>query len=124
MVALGGDEGQIVHRTQDNPITYPEMLVLTYLHGENAVSDAYALGSIERENMDELERLRVTYGKLAITDVFPGIKPRLPAQDTRIKSRTAPTAPKRKPLPARQEELEDDGEGVPRARELVSDDGE
>lgn len=101
MVALGGDEQNIVHRGQDNPVTYPEMLLLQYIHGEDAVSDAFELGADERDNGTELDRLRITYGAKPVLDVFPGNRPRLPTQDTRIKARKAPTPPKRKPVPSR-----------------------
>lgn len=119
MVLLGGDsENQtIVHRNEDSPVTYPEMLVLQYLHGDEAVTDVYELPGdpIERDNSEELDRLRVTYGAKAITDVFPGAKPRLPARDNRVKPRVAPTAPKRKPAPERRD---------PHAMDDVADEAE
>ena len=110
MVALAGDPLNIVHRASDTPVSYPEMLLLQYLHGDDSVTDAHELGHEERDNADELARLRVTYGAKAVTDVFPGARPRLPAQDTRIKPRKAVTPPKRKPAPVRGEPEETDPE--------------
>lgn len=103
LVAVAGDTQNIVHRGEDTPITYPEMLVLQYLHGDDAVSDAFMLGTEERDNDDELARLRTTYGAKAVQDVFPGAKPRLPTKDGRIKPRKAPTPPKRTPVPSRDD---------------------
>lgn len=101
LVALAGDEGNIVHRSTDNPVTYPEMLLLQYIHGDDAVSDVFALGEEERDNQNELERLRTTYKAAAVKDVFPGANPRLPTNDSRFKPRMAPTPPKRRIAPRR-----------------------
>jgi hypothetical protein len=112
MVALAGDEQQVIHRGEDSPVTYPEMLLLAYTHGDDAVSDAFELGRVDRENSEELDRLRRVYGKQPVLDVFPGAKPRLPTQDTRIKARVRATPPKRKPIPSRADELADDGDTI------------
>jgi hypothetical protein len=101
MVALAGDDDNIVHRSADNPVTYPELLVLQYVHGADAVSDVHELGTEERDNQDELDRLRRTYNAAAVKDVFPGANPRLPLTDKRFKPRTAPTPPKRNIAPPR-----------------------
>lgn len=101
MVALAGDEQNIVHRSSDTPVTYPELLVLQYIHGDDAVSDVHELGTDERDNQSELDRLRVTYNAAAVKDVFPGANPKLPVGDRRFQPRTAPTPPKRKIAPTR-----------------------
>lgn len=101
LVALGGDTMNVVHRGEDNPVTFPELMLLQYVHGEDAVTDAFELGTDERDNGSELDRLRITYGSKSVQDVFPGTKPRLPTSDGRIKARRAPSPPKRKPLPSR-----------------------
>jgi hypothetical protein len=103
MVALAGDEGNIVHRSQDTPVTYPELLVLQYVHGDDAVSDVHMLGEEERDNGSELDRLRRTYNAAAVKDVFPGASPRLPTNDRRFKPRQAPTPPKRNIAPSRND---------------------
>jgi hypothetical protein len=101
LVAVGGDTNNVVHRGDSNPITYPELLLFQYVHGDDAVTDAYELGMEERDNNAELDRLRRTYGPAAVQDVFPGSKPRLPLRDARIGARLAPSKPKRRVAPSR-----------------------
>ena len=101
MVALGGDTLNIVPRGPDRPVSYPEMLVLQYIHGSDAVSDAFDVGMDDRDNADELSRLRNFYPQGAIKDVFPGNNPRLPSRDARIKPRRAAAASKRDIAPSR-----------------------
>jgi hypothetical protein len=76
MVALAGDEGQ--HRPplgQDTPGDLSRAAVLQYVHGDDAVSDVHMLGTEERDNQAELDRLRRTYNAAAVKDVFPGANP-------------------------------------------------
>jgi hypothetical protein len=101
MVALGGDEQQIVHRGGLFAVTYPELIVLQFVHGDEAVTDAYEQGTVERENADELARLRAIYSKKVCQDIFPGANPRLPPADSRIRPRIALTPPRRKRAPSR-----------------------
>lgn len=102
LVALAGDEQQIVARSHDCAVTFPEMICLQFVHGAEAVTDAYDQGTVERENADELSRLRKIYGARVVQDCFPGSQPRLPVNDARIKGRVALTPPKRKPVPSRE----------------------
>lgn len=106
MVALAGDTDAIVHRSADNPVTYPELLLLQYIHGDDAVSDVYVLGNEERDNQNELDRLRTTYKAASVKDVFPGANPRLPTADKRFQARTSPDKPKRNLAPTRDQNLD------------------
>jgi hypothetical protein len=76
-VALDGDIRQTVHRGIDSPVTYPELLILTYLHGEDSVSNQRVIGEVERDQDDERKRLRRAYGsdgngRFHVDTVFPG----------------------------------------------------
>jgi hypothetical protein len=106
MVALAGDTDNIVHRSADSPVTYPELLVMQYVHGDDAVSDVYALGTEERDNQAELDRMRTAYNAAAVKDVFPGANPRLPTQDKRFTARKEPDRPKRNIAPTRDQNLD------------------
>ena len=142
MVAVGNDPQNIVHRDPSRPVSYPEMLILQYIHGEEAITDAYHVGEEERDNGSELERLRIAYGARAVQDVFPGSRPRLPLRNTQIKPRLAPARPRRKPVPDRLGEVagthdgaedgdngpatdmpEDDAPGAPNPDESLEDMG-
>jgi hypothetical protein len=87
-VALAGDILNVVHRDEYRPITYPELLVLRYMHGENAITDIYDVGAVERDDEREMERLCLTYSKELVKDrLFPGAGIRLPNGDNRYKPR-------------------------------------
>lgn len=76
-VALGGDTRQVVVKGKHNPVTYPEFLVLGFIHGEHAVYDMQVVGELEREPIEEKQRLRNKYGPI-VEQVFPGIAPQFP----------------------------------------------
>lgn len=78
-VALNGDIRQTVHRGIDNPVTYPETLVLEFIHGPSTVTDVRAIGEIERPMDEERKRLERIYGKDNINQLFPGVVTPLPA---------------------------------------------
>jgi hypothetical protein len=103
-VALGGDSANIVARTPSRPVTYPELLMLSYVHGEDAVTDAYEVRREERDNGAEVDRLRRRFKASKVADVFPGARPRLPLADDRIRPRKAPSEPRRKPLPSKRDD--------------------
>ena len=112
-VALAGDTLNVVSRGRFNPVTYPEMLTLKYLHGEHAVTDIYDVGYIERDPAVEMGRLIDVYGSAVIKEkMFPGAGLRLPQGDNGFKPRVAPVkaAPSEADLPT-----PDATQGVPGA---------
>ena len=90
-IALGGDILNVVARHAFIPVTYPEMLILRYLHGESAVTQVFEVGTVEREDAAERERLVETYGSVVREKLFPGMGQRLPASDDRYKPRLVGT---------------------------------
>jgi hypothetical protein len=85
-IALGGDILNVVARHSGIPITYPELLVLRYLHGQNAVNEIFDAGAVERDDDYEMQRLTETYGYDTVRDkLFPGAGTRLPNGDNRFK---------------------------------------
>lgn len=86
-IMLGGDMQNVVHRHQFNPVTFPELIVLRYIHGTNSVTDVYDVGAIDREDDVEMQRLRETYTDEVIKAIYPGSGVRLPNGDNRYKPR-------------------------------------
>src|SRR5215510_14066754 len=70
MVMIAGDNSQIVPRRAD-PVTWPEVQVLKFVHGEESVFDVEVVGSIERSPQEELQRLRLIYGDEPVKNLFP-----------------------------------------------------
>lgn len=89
-IALGGDRDQVVRRHRGRPITFPELPVLQFLHGEGAVTDVAVVGEFEASNDEVLDRLRVTYRGEVIKEVYPGTRPQLPLGDGTIPRCTEP----------------------------------
>jgi hypothetical protein len=90
-IALAGDLQQIVVRGHWKPVTYAELIVLQFLHGEQAVSDVFECGHEEREPRDEKQRLMVIYGAPLINNLFPGHMSQLPEKHDRYKPRLVGT---------------------------------
>ncbi len=78
-ITLGGDGRQVVFRGPTNPITYPEVNLRMYMHGDRYVEDIKVIKTVETTNQAELENLRVKYGDSARA-AFPGQRPRLPLE--------------------------------------------
>ncbi len=98
MVALGGDQGNQVYRHRDQPIVFPELPILQLIHGDEAITDIFVVGTWEASNDEVLTRLQTLYQPETIRDVFPGNRPRLPVGDA---SNPRCTLPIYKPQPTR-----------------------
>jgi len=83
-VALGGDTDNIVVRHRGNPIIFPELLMIQFLHGEDAVTDVHVVGTCEMSQEEALTRLRIIYMAEEVAKVFPGARPRLPMSDPSV----------------------------------------
>jgi hypothetical protein len=74
-VALGGDPANVMYRGPERPVSWPEVLVLQYLHGEESVYDAEFAHAEHSNVQTEKMRLLGIYGKDAIDDCYPGARP-------------------------------------------------
>ena len=74
-IALGGDNGSIVVRDRFNPLTWPEIGLLQFLHGETSVFNVKVIGEISRHRNSEKERLAGIYGEIPVGMVYPGRTP-------------------------------------------------
>jgi hypothetical protein len=97
-VDLGDDHSIIVYRDRTRPIVFPELQILQYIHGEDAVTEVHVVGQWETNNNEVLQRLIDTYPPETIQAVFPGNRPRLPMSDPSIPLCTLPVY---KPRPTR-----------------------
>ena len=79
-VRLAGDMRMEVVRDAFNPVSYPEVEVLRFLHGDDAVLDVKAIASVEQSPRDEKERLSLKYGTVNVEAVFPGKNPQMPME--------------------------------------------
>jgi hypothetical protein len=89
-IALAGDLGNTVVRHRGNPITYPELELIQFMHGDEAVFDIHVVGTCEMSNDQMLDRLRVIYREDDVKAVFSGAKPRLPPGDPTLPICTQP----------------------------------
>jgi hypothetical protein len=97
-VALGGDQGNTVYRHRGRPIVFPELPILQFLHGDEAITDIAVVGTWEASNDEVLMRLNTIYAPEQVLAVFPGARPRLPLSDPSIPRCTLPVY---KPRPTR-----------------------
>ena len=78
-ITLSGDKRQVVYRGPTKPMTYPEVNLMMFLHGDRFVEDVKVIKTVDTTNQAELEALRVKYGAQA-REAFPGSRPRLPLE--------------------------------------------
>ncbi len=76
LVDLGGLHETVV--TTDPPVTYPEYLVLRYLHGDANVTEPREAGEADITSEEERKRLCQKFGDKVINEIFPGSFSRLP----------------------------------------------
>ena len=63
LVALGGGSqpDTIVYRDRTRPIVFPELPILQFMHGEEAVTEIHVVGQWDTTNEEVLQRLQLTY---------------------------------------------------------------
>lgn len=99
LVAIGGDVGNQVSRDRTQPIVFPELPLLQFIHGEDAITEIHVVGQWNTSNDEVLERLRVLYAPEVLKEVFPGARPRLPMSDASIPLCNKPVYKPRPVLP-------------------------
>jgi len=78
-IMLAGSRDSVVYRGEHNPLSYPEILIMQFMHGDDAVNEIEEVGSLSMSNTDLLHHLRMTYPSEAVNQVFPGARPTLPS---------------------------------------------
>lgn len=114
-IALAGDLGNVMVRGAWKPVTYPELIVLQFMHGENAITEIFECGRTEeRDPREEKTRLMVLYGgDLVDKQLFPGHMSQLPIANERYKPRLVGTL--MNPLPP-ETEIDPEIAGAPRVQ--------
>ena len=74
-ISLGGDTANVLYRGPDNPVSWPEIRVLQYLHGENNVFDCEFAYSEHAVTQAEKMRLLGLYGAEPVNICYPGARP-------------------------------------------------
>jgi hypothetical protein len=92
MVALGGDKDNIVYRHRGIPIVFPELPILQFIHGEDAITDIAVVGQWETTNDEVLRRLNALYAPEVIKEVYASVRDQrnLPRSDASIPRCTLP----------------------------------
>lgn len=82
-IALAGDPRAIVSRGKGNdPVTYPEVMVLQQVHGYDSVTDIHEVGFLDEDRpaVEERRRLAALYSEQPVNDVFGGNASALPVK--------------------------------------------
>jgi hypothetical protein len=74
-IALAGDQQHIMFRGPDRPVSWPEVRVLQYLHGEDSVFDCDFVRSEPSSAQTEKMRLLGVYGAEVVNNIYPGARP-------------------------------------------------
>lgn len=80
-IMLAGSKDSVVYRGTHNPLSYPEVLIMQFLHGDEAVSEIAEVGTLTMSNNDLFHHLQMTYPMEAVKECFPGARPNLPVRD-------------------------------------------
>jgi len=83
-VALAGDKDQVVVRGRQDPILFPELIVLQFIHGEDAITDVHVVGHCDMAADEAWQRLTTIYGDDKVRVVFPGARPSVPRADKSV----------------------------------------
>lgn len=78
-IMLSGDKRTIIARGPTRPMSWPEINLMMYVHGERNVTNLKVVGEVETDNSTELETLKLKYGSQAEA-AFPGSRPKLPME--------------------------------------------
>ena len=79
-IQLAGSKDSVVYRGAHNPLSYPEILIMQFMHGDDAVTEIEEVGTLNMSNLDLLHHLQMTYPKEAVQQCFPGARPNLTAR--------------------------------------------
>lgn len=88
-IQLAGSKDSVVYRGAHNPLSYPEILLMQFLHGDDAVDGVEEVGTLSMSNADLLHHLQMTYPLAAVDRVFPGARPNLPVRSDEFKKSRA-----------------------------------
>ncbi len=74
-VMIAGDVGNIMVRGPANPVSWPEIGVLQFLHGEEAIFNISAVRAVKTTGAQEKQRLGGIYNPAIVDSLYPGKSP-------------------------------------------------
>lgn len=102
-IALGGEQGHIMYRGLDNPVSWPEVRILQQLHGDNSVFDCDFHHSAPSNPQMEKMRLLGLYGSEVVNAIYPGARPMIdmefPGDKGDLDNPALQKRPERRPVP-------------------------
>lgn len=69
-IAIGGDTGNVFNAGDYSPISWPEALLLQFIHGDDAVNEVQPFARVAQSSRDERARLISKYGEKPVIEVF------------------------------------------------------
>jgi hypothetical protein len=71
-IAIGNDITSIMVRGPYSPVSWPEIEVLRYIHGESAVEDIEVIADVPQSGKAERQRLQMIYGEAPLIALWGG----------------------------------------------------
>jgi hypothetical protein len=71
-IALASDITNVMIRGPFNPISWPEIEVIRYIHGNTSVEDIEVIASVKQSGKDERARLNLIYGEEPLIALWGG----------------------------------------------------
>lgn len=71
-IMIGGDRDNIMSRDAFNPVSWPEIEVLRFIHGDDSVFDVEPFVEVEQSPRNERQRLAFIYGEGPCAGIWGG----------------------------------------------------
>lgn len=77
---VAGDIRSVSVKSERNPVSYPEVLILRAIHGDDSVRDIEPclVEHVTRTEQNEPNYLAMRYGPGLVQQMFPGVRPQMP----------------------------------------------
>jgi len=95
-IAVGGDIRNTVIRSEFEPVSYPEIEILKFIHGAGAVTDVAVCGEIDRDPGEEKAMLLQKYPAKAVETLYPGTRPPMEMELRGVKIEPKKKAPRKR----------------------------
>ena len=69
-IAIGGDRNNIFHAGEFAPVSWPEILLLQYVHGDDAIDQVEPFVQVPQSPKAERQRLIFKYGEPVVLEIF------------------------------------------------------
>jgi len=71
-IAIAGDHQNVYSATEFDPISWPEIAVLQYLHGDQSITEVVPFAVAAQTGREERSRLAEKYKESIVSEVFGG----------------------------------------------------